>query len=82
MLIHVISLVLAWGVVIKATEKGSFEYKGMCFVGLVLNSRFVGFSVTQKEATTVMSIITLFVLMSILKEAFWGAFWASCVLIL
>jgi len=28
-----------------------------------------------------MSIITIFVLMAVLKEAFWGAFWTSSVFI-
>ena len=42
---------------------------------------FVGFSVTQKEATTVMAIISFFVLLAILKDAFWGALGTSSFLI-
>lgn len=66
-IIHVIALAVAWAIVIKATEKGSFQYKG--------------FSVTQKEATTVMAIISFFVLLAILKDAFWGALGTSSFLI-
>lgn len=66
-IVHAVALAAAWFIVIKATEKGSFEYKG--------------FSVTQKEATIVMAIISFFVLLGVLKDAFWGAFGTSCFLI-
>lgn len=63
---HLIGLAIAWAVVIKLTASGSFTFKN--------------FSVTQKEASVIMAVISFFVLLSILKDAFWYAFFTSGVI--
>lgn len=63
---HLVALAIAWAVVIKFTASGSFTFKN--------------FSVSQKEATVVMTVISFFVLLSILKDAFWYAFFTSGVI--